>query len=264
MNVVDQFLSKVGKQTLLTSKAMMNGFLPKEEAEELERLRAIDFEIDMQALSFWERHNQAGIFRSKFDINGVNRIASPELLNFVNRLTEIEIKYEISSIESDLSRWSEIIEVLNTAVDEFGLTKEEVNALMYFYFVSNSRLTVHPTAPSVPRATIPTFISEQHEHQNNDELTKFMLNNQVFTMIEDVLEADRKSWNTKHENHEANKHNELQTIIYKFLRVNSQTKLIEFASISLLRKVLKILLLVVLPTLQLVCWMVFGRILSMK
>ena len=96
MNVVDQFLSKVGKQTLLTSKAMMNGFLPKEEAEELERLRAIDFEIDMQALSFWERHNQAGIFRSKFDINGVNRIASPELLNFVNRLTEIEIKYEIS------------------------------------------------------------------------------------------------------------------------------------------------------------------------
>ena len=230
MNVVDQFLSKVGKQTLLTSKAMMNGFLPKEAAEELERLRAIDFEIDMQALSFWERYNQAGIFRSKFDINGVNRIASPELLNSVNRLTEIEIKYEISSIESDLSRWSEIIEVLNTAVDEFGLTKEEVNALMYFYFVSNSRLTVHPTAPSVPRATIPTFISEQHEHQNNDELTKFMLNNQVFTMIEDVLEADRKSWNTKHENHEANKHNELQTIIYKFLRVNSQTKLIEFAS----------------------------------
>lgn len=230
MNVVDQFLSKVGKQTLLTSKAMMNGFLPKEEAEELERLRAIDFEIDIQALSLWERHAQGGMFRSKFDINGVNRIASPELLNFVNRLTEIEIKYEISSIESDLSRWSEIIGVLNTAVDEFGVTKEEVNALMYFYFVSSNRLTVHPTAPSVLRATIPTFISEQHEHQNNDELTKFMLNNQVFTMIEDVLEADRKSWNTEHENHEANKHNELQTIIYKFLRVNSQTKLIEFAS----------------------------------
>jgi hypothetical protein len=32
-----------------------------------------------------------------------------------------------------------------------------------------------------------------------------MLNNQVFTMIEDVLEADRKSWNAEHENHEANK-----------------------------------------------------------
>ena len=170
MNVVDQFLSKVGKQTLLTSKAMINGFLPKEEAEELERLRAIDFEIDMQALSFWERHNQAGIFRSKFDINGVNRIASPELLNFVNRLTEIEIKYEISSIESDLSRWSEIIGVLNTAVDEFGVTKEEVNALMYFYFVSSNRLTVHPTTPSVPRATIPTFISEQHEQKNKQEI----------------------------------------------------------------------------------------------
>lgn len=230
MNVVDQFLSKVGKQTLLTSKAMMNGFLLKEEAEELERLQAIDFEIDMQALSLWERHAQGGMFRSKFDINGVNRIASPELLNFVNRLTEIEIKYEISSIESDLSRWSEIIGVLNTAVDEFGVTKEEVNALMYFYFVSGNRLTVHPTAPSVPRATIPTFISEQHEHQNNDELTKFMSNKQVFTMIEDVLEADHKSWNAEHENHEANKHNELQTIIYKFLRVNSQTRLIEFAS----------------------------------
>lgn len=230
MNAVDQFLSKVGKQTLLISKAMMNGFLPKEAAEELESLRAIDFEIDMQALSLWERHVQGGMFRSKFDIVGVNRIVSAELLEFVNRLTEIEIKYEISSIESDLSRWSEIIGVLNTAVDEFGVTKEEVNALMYFYFVSGNRLTVHPTAPSVPRATIPTFISEQHEHQNNDELTKFMSNKQVFTMIEDVLEADHKSWNAEHENHEANKHNELQTIIYKFLRVNSQTRLIEFAS----------------------------------
>lgn len=230
MNVVDQFLSKVGKQTLLTSKAMMNGFLPKEEAEELERLRAIDFEIDMQALSFWERHNQGGVFRSKLDIAGFNLTASAGLLELVNRLTEIEIKYEISSIESDLSRWSEIIGVLNTAVDEFGVTKEEVNALMYFYFLSGNRLTIFPTAPSVPRATIPTFISEQYEHQNNDELTKFMLNNQIFTMVEDVLEADRKSWNTRHENHEANKHNELQTIIYKFLQVNSQTKLIEFAS----------------------------------
>ena len=230
MNVVDQFLSKVGKQTLLTSKAMMNGFLLKEEAEELERLRAIDFEIDMQALSLWERHAQGGMFRSKFDIAGVNRIASAELLEFVNRLTEIEIKYEISSIESDLSRWSEIIGVLNTAVDEFGVTKEEVNALMYFYFVSGNRLTIYPTAPSVLCATIPTFISEQHEHQNNDELTEFMTNKQVFTMIEDVLEADRKSWNAEHENHEANKHNELQTIIYKFLRINSQTKLLEFAS----------------------------------
>lgn len=230
MNVVDQFLSKVGKQTLLTSKAMMNGFLSKEEAEELERLRTIDFEIDMQALSLWERHAQGGMFRSKFGISGANRIASAELLEFLNRLTEIEIKYEISSIESDLSRWSEIIEVLNTAVDKFGVTKEEVNALMYFYFKSGNRLTVHPTAPSVPRATIPTFISEQHEHQNNDELTKFMSNKQVFTIIEDVLEADRKSWNAKHENHEANKHNELQTIIYKFLRINSQTKLLEFAS----------------------------------
>lgn len=230
MNVVDQFLSKVGKQTLLTSKAMMNGFLPKEEAEELERLRAIDFEIDIQALSFWERHAQGGIFRGRFEFSNINLITSTEFMKFISQLVEIEIKYEISSIESDLSRWSEIIGVLNTAVDEFGVTKEEVNALMYFYFVSSNRLTVHPTAPSVLRATIPTFISEQHEHQNNDELTKFMLNNQVFTMIEDVLEADRKSWNTEHENHEANKHNELQTIIYKFLRVNSQTKLIEFAS----------------------------------
>lgn len=159
MNVVDQFLSKVGKQTLLTSKAMMNGFLPKEEAEELERLRAIDFEIDMQALSFWERHAQGGMFRSKFDITGVNRVASTELLKFVNQFTEIEIKYEISSIEADLSRWSEIITVLNTAEEEFGVTKEEVNAFMYYFFVVGNRLTIHPTAPSVLRATIPTFIS---------------------------------------------------------------------------------------------------------
>ena len=174
MNVVDQFLSKVGKQTLLTSKAMMNGFLPKEEAEELERLRAIHFEIDMQALSFWERHNQAGIFRSKFDVSGVNRIASPELLNFVNRLIEIEIKYEISSIKSDLSRWSEIIGVLNTAEEEFGVTKEEVNAFMYYFFVVSSRLTIHPTAPLVLRVTIPTFISgfEDIEETRNVEAIK--------------------------------------------------------------------------------------------
>ncbi len=231
MNVVDQFLSKAGKQTLLTSKAMMNGFLSKEEAEELERLRAIDFEIDMQALSLWERHAQGGMYRSKFDIVGVNQIVSAELLEFLNRLTEIEIKYEISSIESDLSRWSEIIGVLNTAVDEFGVTKEEVNALMYFYFISGNRFTIHPTAPSVLRAAIPTFISEQDgEHQNHNELTKFMLGQQVILNINDVLEADKKSWNAEHENHEANKHNELQTIIYKFLRVNSQTKLLEFAS----------------------------------
>ena len=230
MNVVDQFLSKVGKQTLLTSKAMMSGFLSKEEAEELERLRAIDFGIDMQVLNSWGRCSQSGMFRSKLDINGVNLTASAGLLELANRLAEIEIKYEISSIESDLSRWSEIIGVLNTAVDEFNITKEEVNALMYFYFVLSNRLTIYPTAPSVLRATIPTFISEQHEHQNNDELTKFVLNKQVFIMIEDVLDADRNSWNAEHENHEANKHNELQTIIYKFLRINSQTKLIEFAS----------------------------------
>ena len=230
MNVVDQFLGKVGKQTLLTSKAMMNGFLPKEEAKELERLRAIDLEIDIQALSFWERRNQGGVFHTRYETSDVNRITSTELLKLANRFTEIEIKYEISSIEADLSRWSEIITVLNTAEEEFGVTKEEVNAFMYYFFVVGNRLTVHPTAPSVLRATIPTFISEQHEHQNNDELTKFMLNKQVFTMVEDVLEADRKSWNAKHENHEANKHNELQTIIYKFLRANSQTKLLEFAS----------------------------------
>lgn len=159
MNVVDQFLGKVGKQTLLTSKAMMNGFLPKEEVEELERLRAIDLEIDMQALSFWERHNQGGVFRTPYETNGFNRKTSTELLKLANRFTEIEIKYEISSIEADLSRWSKIIAVLNTAEEEFGVTKEEVNAFMYYFFVVGSRLTIHPTAPSVLRATIPTFIS---------------------------------------------------------------------------------------------------------
>ena len=237
MNIVDQFLSKVGKQTLLTSKAMMNGFLHKEEAEELERLRAIDFEIDMQALSFWERHAQGGMFRSKFDITGVNRVASTELLKFVNRLTEIEIKYEISSIESDLSRWSEIIGVLNTAVDEFGVAKEEVNALMYFYFVSGNRLTVHPTAPSVPRATIPTFISEPEDESDENIQVKFECDDGVIlsssTIVKELLDiylVDLDHWRSENPQSRPDIMG-LHRILKDFLSNPSQTNLINNAAI---------------------------------
>jgi hypothetical protein len=192
MNVVDQFLGKVGKQTLLTSKAMMYGYLPEEEAEELERLRAIDFEIDMQTLSMWERHAQNGYFRTMFDATGINRITTPELAKFLNALTQVEIKYEISSIDADLARWVEIITILNSAVKGYGVTQEQVNAILYYYFVVSGRLTVHPTSPSILRATIPTFISEGVDFSEGKD--------------------------------------ELNTNINQFLNEKSQTELIGFAS----------------------------------
>ena len=226
MNFIDQLLMKVGKQTLLTSQAMLNGELTNDDYAELERLRGIEFTVNPSLFSMFIRKLQ----------NASNGNASPmvsglknndDVYSLINKLSKVEEKFIVSTIYSDLSR---LVEFNNILLSEKDISQETLNTAALMIYTKVPRFSIFPTRPLITGTIIPTFISDKpKEDTNGEDFIKFLLKHEVFADIDGVLEADRASWNEEHENHEPNKHKELHTIIYKFLTIEHPTKLLEFA-----------------------------------